>query len=319
MRFIIILTALLLIQCDKKQEQLPQTNKQLSSYLWVKTAGGGLHLRNKPSVSGSKILLIPNGSRVEFLQQGKTTIISGKKGSWKKIRYNGQEGWSFGAYLTDEKIFTDNTNSLSTEKQSSLSGKEYVSDLEKKIQAITELEKTQPELAREKYQLIQQESEKALELVEKGKLNQEQAMQVDTIGYAACESYLNLKFCTNHPKPTQYKEKLSLLQSVAKAIEKKNVTGLLKSTPCLITTGCYACDGGYTALSKDIIKILMTEDSIPSDFIKLTDGSKAYAFGDIVMYLSNENGYWQITGFFNKGKITKIEDVQKNTCRASFL
>lgn len=56
----------------------------------IVVAKSGLNMRTKPSTSGSIITAIPYRTSVDVLQ---------KQGSWFSVSYNGQLGWSYGAYL----------------------------------------------------------------------------------------------------------------------------------------------------------------------------------------------------------------------------
>ncbi|MEM7182080.1 MAG: SH3 domain-containing protein [Spirochaetota bacterium] len=302
---------------EKDKETVPEGISD--TFLWV-TAKGGLHLRSRPSVSGKKLVLIPNGSRVDFLEQGKEQVISGKKGHWMKIRYAGKEGWSFGAYLTRKKIISEKvTNPEQVDAESVKLSKKLVTDFEYKMSKVQELEKTQPEQALQKYRLLQKEVNKALELSEDGKLEQEQIMQLDTIAYSACEKVLALDGCKEYPSSQKLQESEKLLQALGQALAAKDKQKTLALTSCMVTAGCYACDGGYSALAQNVIATLFNNYTLSAEYKPLQDGSGAYAFGDLVVYLANDNGYWEVTGFLNRGKLVKIEDAGKNTCQASFL
>ncbi len=56
----------------------------------VTTQGGRLNIRQAPDTSATIIGQVPNGSEVE---------IKGQSGDWYLIRYNGTEGYSYGAYI----------------------------------------------------------------------------------------------------------------------------------------------------------------------------------------------------------------------------
>lgn len=56
----------------------------------VRTAGGRLNLRSSPSLNGTIIGAIPNGT---------TVSVTGREGNWYAVIYNGQNGYVSGDYL----------------------------------------------------------------------------------------------------------------------------------------------------------------------------------------------------------------------------
>jgi hypothetical protein len=61
----------------------------------------GLMLKELPSKKSNKILVIPNNSEIEILDQSiKTDQINDKKGYWVKARYMNNVGFLFDAYLS---------------------------------------------------------------------------------------------------------------------------------------------------------------------------------------------------------------------------
>jgi len=68
----------------------------------------GLVLRQKPSVSSEKILVIPYMSSVTVKDiNGPKEVISNIEANWYKIDYQGITGWVFSGFLTDEWIEND--------------------------------------------------------------------------------------------------------------------------------------------------------------------------------------------------------------------
>lgn len=65
----------------------------------VQTAAG-LTMRDQPSTSGGKIVLIPDGNTVKIIEKGTTEeTIGGKTSVWYNIEWNGNKGWVFGGFL----------------------------------------------------------------------------------------------------------------------------------------------------------------------------------------------------------------------------
>ena len=97
-----------------------KNNKQIE-YLYVNSPEG-LRIRNKPSLSGSKIGVLFDRMKVKVISVGEATTIDGIKSNWIKIllpleTVKSKEnvyGWIFGGYLTDKlepfstKKWTDN-------------------------------------------------------------------------------------------------------------------------------------------------------------------------------------------------------------------
>ena len=72
---------------------------------WV-NAKGGLRMRSEPDVNSSVIQNIPNGSKLEIIEEKEPIIeINSKTGKWSKVKYLQSEGWVFGGFLeTTKKI-----------------------------------------------------------------------------------------------------------------------------------------------------------------------------------------------------------------------
>jgi hypothetical protein len=61
---------------------------------------GFLALRTAPSVkSGSQILQIPHGATVTVIDCQGYSTIGNRRGRWCRVNYDGQQGWSFDAFL----------------------------------------------------------------------------------------------------------------------------------------------------------------------------------------------------------------------------
>jgi len=96
----IMITAL--IQCgksDKPQTDAKKSDPKIESrYV---TAKGGLRMREKPDTNASVLETIPEGEKVEFIEEtGNDMTISGATGKWSKIKWRDKTGWGFGGFLS---------------------------------------------------------------------------------------------------------------------------------------------------------------------------------------------------------------------------
>ena len=59
----------------------------------------GVVLRDKPKVTGKKILIIPEDTIGEILEETKEReVIETRIGNWLKVEYNGKLGWIFSGF-----------------------------------------------------------------------------------------------------------------------------------------------------------------------------------------------------------------------------
>jgi uncharacterized protein YraI len=66
----------------------------------VTKEGDALRMRAQPDISSGIVGSIPNGSTLEIIgEDSKTVTVDGQSGNWLKVRFNGAEGWAWGAYL----------------------------------------------------------------------------------------------------------------------------------------------------------------------------------------------------------------------------
>ena len=74
-----------------------------SSSRWI-SASKGLRMRDKPSLKGKKIGVIPFNTKVTFLEEkGANIVLVGRKGRWTKVKWDKKRGWVFGGFLSREK------------------------------------------------------------------------------------------------------------------------------------------------------------------------------------------------------------------------
>lgn len=84
--------------CQGKTEDKPTVSDR-----WV-TAIDGLRLRQAPEVAGPVLTAIPWGSRVALLSEKDPVIeLSGKRGKWSEVQWEGKKGWAFGGFLSAKK------------------------------------------------------------------------------------------------------------------------------------------------------------------------------------------------------------------------
>lgn len=88
--FLSVIIGVLFIQCARSEK--PET-------MYV-AANGGLRMRQKPNTTAKRVAIIPDGAKV-ILQEdyGEEIELSGRKGKWVKVEYNGVRGWVFGGFL----------------------------------------------------------------------------------------------------------------------------------------------------------------------------------------------------------------------------
>ena len=101
---ILVLTVGFQLQCGKSDKTVAEKkeNKQNNESRFT-TAKGGLRMRDKPNTTGSKIGTIPEGTKVDLLEEtGEAMTIAGTTGKWSKVKWNDKTGWVFGGFLTEK-------------------------------------------------------------------------------------------------------------------------------------------------------------------------------------------------------------------------
>ncbi|HOF34234.1 MAG TPA: hypothetical protein PK624_09955 [Spirochaetota bacterium] len=77
-------------------------------YLWIK-AESGLNLRDSSSISSKSIVIIPFGSKVEYLSDsGVKDLIEGIGGKWIEVKWNEFTGHVFSGFTADNEDFKIN-------------------------------------------------------------------------------------------------------------------------------------------------------------------------------------------------------------------
>jgi hypothetical protein len=113
---IIIIGIVLLNNCNQPNNigRKSQTT-DIDRKMWV-IAKNGLYLREKPSISGKSIWLIPFGEEITTINNKKIPDkINGINGNWLNVKYKNKSGWSFDTFLN--KVYTsDNNNNLQLER-----------------------------------------------------------------------------------------------------------------------------------------------------------------------------------------------------------
>lgn len=104
------------------------------------SADGGLTLREKPSTKGTSITNIPNKTEIiilEFLEKAST--ISGKTGSWCKVRFKSKEGYIFSPYLNFSTATVSAKSGLTLREEPSKEGKKItIIPFDKEVYLLTE-------------------------------------------------------------------------------------------------------------------------------------------------------------------------------------
>lgn len=88
----------------------PKNTSSSTTTYKVKTNGANLHVRSKPSTSGTILTKMPNGTKFEV-----TEVKSG----WGKHTYKGKTGWSCLTYATRESSSSSSSSSSNSGKYTS--------------------------------------------------------------------------------------------------------------------------------------------------------------------------------------------------------
>jgi uncharacterized tellurite resistance protein B-like protein len=89
-----LVTATIMDQ-EKKEQEEP---KQPTTFARVREPSG-LFLRDRCSMNGGKLVLIPDGEQVEVIARDKEDLLYEISNHWYRIRYKGLVGCSFGGFL----------------------------------------------------------------------------------------------------------------------------------------------------------------------------------------------------------------------------
>lgn len=94
---------LFIIHCGKGAPEKPSNQ--------FVAAAGGLTMRASPDTGGQFILVIPNNSQVTVTETiGNEVEIGGRRGRWVKVKFNSQQGYVFGGFLSVEPASVDLSN-----------------------------------------------------------------------------------------------------------------------------------------------------------------------------------------------------------------
>lgn len=90
--------------CEKKQEnleiELPVTEVLSLKTEWGVITSSHLRLRNKPSVESQALTTLWRGYVLEIIsRKQQKEVVDELFDYWYQIRYDGLQGWVFGAYL----------------------------------------------------------------------------------------------------------------------------------------------------------------------------------------------------------------------------
>jgi len=85
---------------ENNEDENKEENAVADNFLKV-ISEGGLRMRENADLTSEKIATIPNGTKVEKLEEtGDVVTISGKTGKWTKVKWEDKEGWVFGGFLS---------------------------------------------------------------------------------------------------------------------------------------------------------------------------------------------------------------------------
>ncbi|MCB1176902.1 MAG: SH3 domain-containing protein, partial [Leptospiraceae bacterium] len=110
------------------------TNEKIDKKYYFVTSSDGLMQRDIPGLKGKKIQLIPFKSMVEFLENTEEyNELYGIYANWKKVSFNGKEGYVFSGFLVENLEEYINDKKLSwkelDEKAVRINNSEYASKL----------------------------------------------------------------------------------------------------------------------------------------------------------------------------------------------
>ncbi len=99
---LLIISIIFSAGCGKSDKQQGDANKNdMKADSRYVTAKGGLRLRDKPDTAGAVLVTIPEGDRVDLIEEtGNSMTITGATGRWSKIKWKDKTGWGFGGYLS---------------------------------------------------------------------------------------------------------------------------------------------------------------------------------------------------------------------------
>ncbi len=93
-KFLVILTLLAVTATLQADEE--------SKPYWV-IARGGLNLRAEPSLKGAKVVTIPEGEQVTFIEQKEKLTVGKISGYWWQVKWQDKTGYAFSGFLSAVK------------------------------------------------------------------------------------------------------------------------------------------------------------------------------------------------------------------------
>lgn len=105
MRFLSRLSQLSLVFCFFSALHAQQQDQKY----WV-VARGGLNLRAEPSLTGKKVVTIPEGEQVAYLESAGSVTVGKVSGEWWQITWQDKTGFAFSGFLSPTKLLAIDTN-----------------------------------------------------------------------------------------------------------------------------------------------------------------------------------------------------------------
>ncbi len=88
---------MLLLACGSETSQPGEAEFRFVS------ASSGLRMRSEPNTESTRLGLLPQGTRVEILEESAPVTIDNIEAPWVRVRHGAVEGWVFGGYLGQER------------------------------------------------------------------------------------------------------------------------------------------------------------------------------------------------------------------------
>ncbi|AFM14144.1 SH3 domain-containing protein [Turneriella parva] len=100
----IIFSVILILNCKKSggiqpTAELPNP-KKASNEIYYTLPKNGTNLRSEPNVNSAIKALLPQNTKVNFVDMGDFAEIENQKDRWFEVEHNGTRGWIFGSLLS---------------------------------------------------------------------------------------------------------------------------------------------------------------------------------------------------------------------------
>lgn len=284
-------------QAKPATQQTKSPPQKAIKQVYVATEGG-LFLRDKPSIEGKKITLMKPYSELDVLEEADQTItIQNANGKWLRVRYLDQEGWAFGGFLLTSEELAEKDKDLRSYLYNFKKGP-------KREQLSTIIEEYNQYISSDNATQIAkiQQLENRLEKIEITENDYKPGANISYLGYDKegliynmCSARTQKQHCTRLGPLKYYPTQQALVKMIQKAIQEKNPQPLIEASPCIISIGCYACDGGpMDAIASQLFARLVNSKQISTKIEKPEYEGFPYRFGkiEIMLHKYEEKGWY---------------------------